>query len=168
MDVNNRPTQDFQQWLESLDEAEVRAEDEAIERELESLQRRRELLGHALDLKHEWRALFPPNAQTPVFENGQSPDSENGQSPVFENGQSQVYENGQSRVYENGQSQVYENGQSPVFGNDQSPVVENERPPITSVPVSESQPAESELTARVLRAGGFQLAASSLAARLGR
>jgi hypothetical protein len=58
----NQPIQDFQQWLESLDEGEVRGQVEAVERDLESLHRRRELLEQAIALKHEWLALSPSDA----------------------------------------------------------------------------------------------------------
>jgi len=70
----NQPTQDFQQWLESLDEAEVRAEVEAVERDRENLQRRQELLEQAVALKHEWLALSPPDgSQTSVSEDDEAP-----------------------------------------------------------------------------------------------
>jgi hypothetical protein len=58
----NQPTQDFQQWLQSLDEAEVRAQVDAVQRDLENLHRRRELLEQAIALKHEWLALSPADA----------------------------------------------------------------------------------------------------------
>jgi len=71
----NQPTQDFQQWLESLDEAEVRAEVEAVERDRENLQRRQELLEQAVALKHEWLALSPPDgSQTSVSEGRRGTD----------------------------------------------------------------------------------------------
>jgi hypothetical protein len=70
----NRLTEDFQQWLESLGEAEVRAEVDAMERDLEILQRRRELFEEALDLKREWCALFTPDAsQSWAFQDDQPP-----------------------------------------------------------------------------------------------
>jgi hypothetical protein len=70
-------TPDFQQWLESLDEADICAADEAIERDIANLERRRFLLAQALVLKRDWRALFTPDAsEASVSQNGQSPVSE--------------------------------------------------------------------------------------------
>jgi hypothetical protein len=71
----NQPTQDFQQWLESLDEAEVRGQVEAVQRDLETLHRRRDLLEQAVALKHEWLALSPS-------ERSGGSDSEN-ETPPF-------------------------------------------------------------------------------------
>jgi hypothetical protein len=65
----NRPTQDFQEWLDSLDEAEVQAQVDAVQREFERLERRRELLLQALTLKRDWDALSSPGAApSPVSE----------------------------------------------------------------------------------------------------
>jgi hypothetical protein len=44
-----------------LDDHEVRAEIEAIEHEVENLQRYRDLLTQALDLKQRWDAWFTPD-----------------------------------------------------------------------------------------------------------
>jgi hypothetical protein len=57
----DRPAQHFQRWLGCLDDHEVRAEVAAIDRELENLQRYRDLLTQSLDLKHRWDAWFTPD-----------------------------------------------------------------------------------------------------------
>jgi hypothetical protein len=56
----NRPNHDFQQWLDSLDETEVQAQVDAVQADMERLERRRELLLQALTLKNDWDALTIP------------------------------------------------------------------------------------------------------------
>jgi hypothetical protein len=55
-------TQRFQQWLGCFDDYRVRAELEAIELQLQNLQTYRDLLNHALDLKHRSDAWFSSDA----------------------------------------------------------------------------------------------------------
>jgi hypothetical protein len=57
----DRTTRGFQRWLDMLDEHEVQAQIDAVQHELEQLERRRELLLQALALKHDWDTLLTPH-----------------------------------------------------------------------------------------------------------
>jgi hypothetical protein len=70
----DQPAQRFQRWLGCLDDHEVRAEVEAIDHELENLQRYRDLLTQALDLKQRWDSWFTSDAwQSCFYEDNQTP-----------------------------------------------------------------------------------------------
>jgi hypothetical protein len=69
---DDRTTGGFQRWLELLDESEVHTQIDDIQRELDQLQRRRDLLLQALALKNEWGGLITPEeSEGEVFD--QSP-----------------------------------------------------------------------------------------------
>jgi len=59
---DDRTARGFERWLAQLDETEVHTQMDDIQRELDQLQRRRELLLQAVALKNEWDGLITPEA----------------------------------------------------------------------------------------------------------
>jgi hypothetical protein len=144
----DQPTQDFHRWLESLDEAEVRAQSENVERSIDRLQRRRELLEQAVLLKREWSALETPAAW-------QASVPEHDPQPV--------------------EQQLVHHDQQP-FDHDQQPSDQDQRPsdqdqqPYASAPEWESQTSSGEPSSsdEGSENQGAKFPPHSLAARLGR
>jgi hypothetical protein len=83
---DDRTARGFQRWLDLLDESEVQAQVDEIDRAQEQLHRRRDLLLQALTLKNDWSVLQTPNApdgpfysETPMSDGQVESHSDSGQ-----------------------------------------------------------------------------------------
>jgi hypothetical protein len=84
---DDRTARGFQRWLDLLDETEVQVQVDDIQRELEQLQRRRDLLVQALALKAEWDAMHSPDES--VFDQSPMNDESEHFSVSEDSGQDQ-------------------------------------------------------------------------------